>query len=53
MFFVGAGNLLLAMAWWAAWLGALRWPPHEDETLVFFVSRQPLGDRVFFRPHPI
>jgi hypothetical protein len=20
------------------------WPPHEDETLVFFVSRQPLGD---------
>ncbi|AOH35200.1 NnrS family protein [Luteimonas sp. JM171] len=26
MFFVGAGNLLLAMAWWAAWLGALRWP---------------------------
>jgi uncharacterized protein involved in response to NO len=26
MFFIGAGNLLLAMAWWAAWLGALRWP---------------------------
>jgi hypothetical protein len=22
----------------------LRWPPHEDETLVFFISRQPLGD---------
>jgi Dolichyl-phosphate-mannose-protein mannosyltransferase len=22
----------------------MRWPPHEDETLVFFVSRQPLGD---------
>jgi hypothetical protein len=20
------------------------WPPHEDETLVFFISRQPLGD---------
>ncbi len=26
MFFIGAGNLLLAMAWWAAWLGAARWP---------------------------
>jgi hypothetical protein len=25
-------------------LGAVRWPPHEDETLVFFVSRQPLGE---------
>src|SRR5687767_12319820 len=25
-------------------LGAIRWPPHEDETLVFFVSRQPLGE---------
>jgi Dolichyl-phosphate-mannose-protein mannosyltransferase len=25
-------------------LQAIRWPPHEDETLVFFVSRQPLGD---------
>ena len=23
---------------------AIRWPPHEDETLVFFVSRQSLGD---------
>jgi hypothetical protein len=23
---------------------ALRWPAHEDETLVFFVSRQSLGD---------
>ena len=23
---------------------AIHWPPHEDETLVFFVSRQPLGD---------
>ncbi|QCO68330.1 NnrS family protein [Luteimonas yindakuii] len=27
MFFIGAGNLLLAMAWWAAWLAAARWPP--------------------------
>lgn len=26
MFFIGAGNLLLAMAWWAAWLTAQRWP---------------------------
>jgi Dolichyl-phosphate-mannose-protein mannosyltransferase len=25
-------------------VGAVRWPPHEDETLVFFVSRQPLGE---------
>jgi hypothetical protein len=25
-------------------LGAVRWPPHEDETLVFFVSRQPIGE---------
>ena len=26
MFFIGAGNLLLAMAWWATWLAAQRWP---------------------------
>jgi len=26
MFFVGATNLLLAMAWWAGWLAAARWP---------------------------
>lgn len=26
LFFVGAGNLLLAMLWWTAWLFALRWP---------------------------
>ena len=26
MFFIGASNLLLAMAWWAAWLGVARWP---------------------------
>lgn len=25
MFFVGAGNVLLAMAWWALWLAAARW----------------------------
>ncbi len=26
MFFIGAGNLLLAMAWWTAWLASARWP---------------------------
>ena len=26
LFFVGAANLMLAMAWWAAWLAATRWP---------------------------
>lgn len=26
MFFIGACNLMLAMAWWAAWLAAQRWP---------------------------
>lgn len=26
MFFIGAGNILLAMLWWAAWLLAARWP---------------------------
>jgi uncharacterized protein involved in response to NO len=26
MFFIGASNLTLAMAWWAAWLLATRWP---------------------------
>lgn len=26
MFFIGAANLLLAMAWWATWLVATRWP---------------------------
>jgi len=25
MFFVGGLNLLLAMAWWAAWLASARW----------------------------
>ena len=25
MFFVGAGNVLLAMAWWALWLVDARW----------------------------
>ncbi|MGO4551348.1 NnrS family protein [Lysobacter sp. 2RAF19] len=26
MFFIGAGNVLLAMAWWSAWLVSTRWP---------------------------
>ncbi|MFM6989668.1 MAG: NnrS family protein, partial [Arenimonas sp.] len=26
MFFVGAGNVLLAMAWWTFWLINSRWP---------------------------
>lgn len=26
MFFAGATNVLLAMAWWAAWLVGMRWP---------------------------
>ena len=26
MFFIGASNLLLAMAWWALWLASTRWP---------------------------
>jgi uncharacterized protein involved in response to NO len=26
LFFVGAANVLLAMAWWTAWLCAARWP---------------------------
>jgi hypothetical protein len=40
----------LAIAAMTAGLGAFLlsrievWPPHEDETLVLFVSRQPLGD---------
>lgn len=40
----------LAVAGIAAGVGAFLlsrlavWPPHEDETLVLFVSRQPLGD---------
>src|SRR3546814_4662994 len=27
LFAVGAGNVLLAMLWWAAWLVATRWAP--------------------------
>lgn len=26
MFFIGAGNVLLAMLWWAVWLVSTRWP---------------------------
>jgi uncharacterized protein involved in response to NO len=34
LFFVGAANVLLAMAWWTAWLLAARWPD-------LFSMRQP------------
>jgi mannosyltransferase len=33
---LGLGAFLLTRVW--------AWPPHEDETLVFFVARQPLGE---------
>jgi hypothetical protein len=26
MFFIGAGNVLMAMLWWAVWLASMRWP---------------------------
>jgi hypothetical protein len=40
---LGVAGITAALA--AFLLGqAIHWPPHEDETLVFFVSRQPLGD---------
>ena len=47
---VRARGYALAVAAMTAGLGAFllsrieTWPPHEDETLVLFVSRQPLGD---------
>jgi hypothetical protein len=40
---VGVGAITGALAAFLL-LQAIDWPPHEDETLVFFVSRQPLGD---------
>jgi hypothetical protein len=42
-FQLGVGAVAAGLA---AFLGlkAIQWPPHEDETLVFFVSRQPLGE---------
>jgi hypothetical protein len=40
---LGVGGIAAALAAFLLAQG-MRWPPHEDETLVFFVSRQPLGD---------
>src|SRR3546814_18953735 len=34
MFFVGGLNLLLAMAWWAAWLISARWGLGSEERRV-------------------
>jgi hypothetical protein len=40
---LGVGAITAGLAAFLV-LQAIHWPPHEDETLVFFVSRQPLGD---------
>ena len=40
---LGVGAIAAALAAFLL-LEAIHWPPHEDETLVFFVSREPLGD---------
>jgi hypothetical protein len=40
---LGVGAIAAALAAFLL-LQAIHWPPHEDETLVFFVSRQPLAD---------
>jgi hypothetical protein len=40
---LGVGAITAALAAFLL-LEAIHWPPHEDETLVFFVSRQPLGE---------
>jgi len=40
---LGVGAIASALAAFLL-LQAIHWPPHEDETLVFFVSRQPLTD---------
>jgi hypothetical protein len=40
---LGVGAIAGALAVFLLAQG-LRWPPHEDETLVLFVSRRPLGD---------
>lgn len=40
---LGVGAITLAVGAFLLWhLHA--WPPHEDETLAFFISRRPLGD---------
>jgi Dolichyl-phosphate-mannose-protein mannosyltransferase len=40
---IGVGAISAGLAAFLL-LRAIHWPPHEDETLVFFVSRQPLGE---------
>jgi Dolichyl-phosphate-mannose-protein mannosyltransferase len=40
---LGVGSISAALAAFLL-LQAVHWPPHEDETLVYFVSRQPLGE---------
>jgi len=40
---IGVGAISAALAGFLL-LQAIHWPPHEDETLVYFVSRQPLGE---------
>jgi Dolichyl-phosphate-mannose-protein mannosyltransferase len=42
-FQLGVGAVAAGLAAFLS-LQAIHWPPHEDETLVYFVSRQPLGD---------
>jgi hypothetical protein len=40
---LGVGAIAAALAAFLL-LQAIHWPPHEDETLVYFVSRQPLSE---------
>lgn len=55
LFFIGASNLLLAMAWWAAWLVAARWPvlampqpqPHAGWLHAFVMQYQMLPSFIF------
>lgn len=39
MFFVGGLNLLLAMAWWATWLSAMRWGCFAMPQPAFYAGR--------------
>jgi uncharacterized protein involved in response to NO len=55
LFFVGATNLLLAMAWWALWLASMRWPlfampqpePHAGWLHAFVMQYQVLPSFMF------
>lgn len=55
MFFIGALNLLLAMAWWALWLAAARWPflampqpdPYAGQLHAFLMQYQVLPSFFF------